>query len=77
MRSVLFPRSATWLDALEAELFAFPGGRHDDQVDSISQALGHEIKESLWTAKSLEGYSNFVEGMAMDSYLGRLMGRPW
>jgi predicted phage terminase large subunit-like protein len=76
-RLVLFPRSATWLDALEAELFAFPGGRHDDQVDSISQALGHEIKESLWTAKSLEGYSNFVEGMAMDSYLGRLMGRPW
>jgi len=25
----------------EAELFAFPGGRHDDQVDSISLALAH------------------------------------
>ena len=24
---------------LEAELFAFPGARHDDQCDSISQAL--------------------------------------
>jgi len=24
---------------LEAELFAFPNSRHDDQVDSISQAL--------------------------------------
>lgn len=76
-RLVHFPRNAAWLDALESELFAFPGGRHDDQVDSISQALGHQIIESLWTAKSLEGYSNFIEGMAMDSYFGRLMGRPW
>jgi hypothetical protein len=24
---------------LESELFAFPGARHDDQCDSISQAL--------------------------------------
>jgi hypothetical protein len=24
---------------LEAELFAFPGGKYDDQCDSISQAL--------------------------------------
>jgi hypothetical protein len=27
---------------LEAELFAFPGSRHDDQCDSISQALNDE-----------------------------------
>ena len=40
---VLFPKYASWLAELEAELFAFPHGRHDDQVDSISQALGHEI----------------------------------
>jgi hypothetical protein len=33
---------APWLAELEAELFAFPHGPHDDQVDSISQALGHE-----------------------------------
>src|SRR5439155_26448462 len=38
---VLFPKYASWLAELEAELFAFPHGRHDDQVDSISQALGH------------------------------------
>jgi predicted phage terminase large subunit-like protein len=36
---VLFPERATWLPDLEAELFAFPGSRHDDQCDSISQAL--------------------------------------
>jgi predicted phage terminase large subunit-like protein len=40
---VFLPREAPWLADLEAELFAFPTGRHDDQVDSISQALAHEI----------------------------------
>ncbi|MGO4386811.1 phage terminase large subunit [Microvirga sp. 2YAF29] len=35
------PEQAPWLSAFEAELFAFPGGRHDDQVDSVSQALAH------------------------------------
>ena len=35
----LLPARAPWLADLEAELFAFPGGRHDDQCDSISQAL--------------------------------------
>jgi predicted phage terminase large subunit-like protein len=42
---VFLPNDATWLADLEAELFAFPNGRHDDQVDSISQALAYEISE--------------------------------
>jgi predicted phage terminase large subunit-like protein len=36
---VLLPERAAWLPDLEAELFVFPGSRHDDQCDSISQAL--------------------------------------
>jgi predicted phage terminase large subunit-like protein len=36
---VFLPERASWLADLESELFAFPGGRHDDQCDSISQAL--------------------------------------
>ena len=36
---VLLPRGAPWLDALQREVLAFPGGRHDDQVDSMSQFL--------------------------------------
>jgi predicted phage terminase large subunit-like protein len=35
----LLPERASWLADLESELFAFPGARHDDQCDSISQAL--------------------------------------
>src|SRR6516165_4576808 len=37
--SVHFPENAPWLDDLIGELLGFPEGRHDDQVDSISQAL--------------------------------------
>ena len=33
------PKSAPWLVDFEAELFAFPGAKHDDQCDSVSQAL--------------------------------------
>jgi predicted phage terminase large subunit-like protein len=41
---VFLPENERWLPDLEAELFAFPGSRHDDQCDSISQALMHEPK---------------------------------
>ncbi|MDQ8699207.1 phage terminase large subunit [Hyphomicrobium sp. LHD-15] len=37
--SVLLPTSASWLDVYKTELLSFPGGRHDDQVDSTSQFL--------------------------------------
>ena len=39
---VYLPEWAPWLAAFEAELFAFPNGKHDDQVDTVSQVLGHQ-----------------------------------
>lgn len=36
---VLLPKEAPWLAAFEEELLAFPSGKHDDQVDSVSQFL--------------------------------------
>lgn len=41
---VLLPRSAPWLDEFLLEVLAFPHGRFDDQVDSLSQFL-------TWVAK--------------------------
>jgi predicted phage terminase large subunit-like protein len=35
----LIPETADWLPAFKNELLAFPNGRHDDQVDSMSQFL--------------------------------------
>ena len=50
---VHFPERAPWLAELEAELFSFPGSRHDDQVDSISQVLNHARSSSLWTWRKM------------------------
>jgi predicted phage terminase large subunit-like protein len=36
--SVLLPKDAPWLEAFVAELLSFPG-RHDDQVDALTQGL--------------------------------------
>ena len=36
---VYLPLKADWLEELYQELLAFPNGKHDDQVDSISQFL--------------------------------------
>ena len=43
---VLLPRSAAWVDEFRSELLQFPHGRHDDQVDSLSQFLGWVGKRS-------------------------------
>lgn len=46
----LLPAEAPWLEAFRSELRAFPNGRHDDQVDSMSQFIGYQI----WRGRSLE-----------------------
>jgi len=40
---VHFPRNASFLPVLEAELISFPQSRTFDQVDSVSQALAYEF----------------------------------
>lgn len=74
---VLFPKQAPWLDVLEMELFAFPGSRPDDQIDSISQALGHRIQLTWADPGVVEGYGRLAQAMAFDAYFGRVTGRPW
>ena len=36
---VLLPREAHWLEDYVHEITTFPGSKHDDQVDSTTQAL--------------------------------------
>jgi predicted phage terminase large subunit-like protein len=73
---VFFPKEAPWLADLEAELFAFPNSRHDDQVDSISQALAYKSPAG-WSKASLDGYNELMTGLCQDAMFGRLAGRPW
>jgi hypothetical protein len=64
---VFLPTAASWLDDLELELFSFPGGRYDDQVDSISQALAHEIPfGELMADPAIKGYTQLVEALCFD-----------
>lgn len=45
---VLLPRDAKWLSDLKRELQSFPRGRHDDQVDSVSQFLNWTAGRGFW-----------------------------
>lgn len=41
--AAMLPRQAPWLDDLRRELMTFPAGKHDDQVDSVSQFLNWAV----------------------------------
>ena len=57
---VFFPEQASWLADLEAELFAFPGSRHDDQCDSISQALMDD-RQLSWSMVPSETWKRAID----------------
>ena len=59
---VFFPTAAPWLADFEHELFAFPNGRYDDQVDALVQALAHR-RSAYWSGASLKGFENLVNGL--------------
>ena len=46
--SISFQAGGTWLPELKAELLAFPGGKHDDQVDALTQGLAYGRKDLLY-----------------------------
>ena len=50
---------------LETELFNFPGGRRNDLVDALSQALSYKYVPCLWTPKAVENYGNFLMGLML------------
>lgn len=44
---LVLPRQASWLADFEAELFSFPNGSHDDQVDALTQYLDWK-RNNIW-----------------------------
>ena len=44
---VLLPEEAPWLDDFRNEILAFPYGRYDDQVDSVSQFLAWAARNPI------------------------------
>lgn len=52
---MFLPKAAPWLDDFKSELLQFPNGRHDDQVDSMSQFLNWKRTQSLHYSGPSEG----------------------
>jgi phage terminase large subunit-like protein len=75
---VFLPERAPWLADLEAELFAFPGGRHDDQCDSVSQALSETAVRFPMriSRETIARLSQPVPGARFNSF-GFARGRGW
>ena len=57
---VFMPTAAEWLDLYLHEMTTFPAGKHDDQVDSTSQAL-HWIKTRNQTPGIILYYERLLE----------------
>jgi predicted phage terminase large subunit-like protein len=66
----VLPREAPWLDDFRNELRAFPHGKHDDQADSFSQFVTHQLTHWLWMLTEYE-----PDGRVRD--LVRIDERPW
>lgn len=58
---VFVPKEAGWLADFEKECAAFPEGKHDDQVDSLSQFLTYMREKS----KSHKAQEKFSEGLQL------------
>ena len=50
---LLLRANAPWLADYEAELLGFPVGRHDDQVDSTTQALDYLVADAARSSPSV------------------------
>ncbi len=82
---VYLPKDAPWLLDYRQELGAFNNGRHDDQVDSTSQALGwiqrasaigrinlpQSIGERICSRENMRGYMGNMGAGGLGSYLMR------
>jgi predicted phage terminase large subunit-like protein len=62
---VHLPKNADWLDTFLHEILAFPHGRHDDQVDSVSQFLTWSSLRSTFKLPLGIGMKVFVGGVEL------------
>ena len=68
---VFFPKQAPWLSDYQAELFAFPNARFDDQVDSTSQALAADHSDYNFKVLA-DGMARLTAGLAFEPFIRSL-----
>jgi len=72
---VFLPESAPWLADFLYEMASFPVGVHDDQVDSVTQALNF-MRGSKHILGLVEFYKQAASGSGMPSEQARLLVMP-
>jgi predicted phage terminase large subunit-like protein len=73
---VYLPKKAHWLDAYTHELLTFPNGKHDDQVDSTSQAIDWFKEHGVVRYGLIEWYKQQAEGSTVDPQYAAIFTRP-
>ena len=68
--SLILPKSAPWLDDFLLEYLAFPGGKHDDQIDALSQFLNWRTTAEARTPFSFDFGGGESNGSGGGSGLG-------
>ena len=56
---VLLPKEAVWLDEFKSEINAFPNGKHDDQVDALTQLI--DVVSSKQYGCNLESIADAIQ----------------
>lgn len=69
---VLFPKDAPWLADYLKELAAFPGGKHDDQVDRLTRSLADFAKLVEQFDKMNVSFVSVTQQFNTTSSMGRL-----
>jgi predicted phage terminase large subunit-like protein len=74
---VHLPKQAPWLDGFLLELLAFPHGRHDDQVDSVSQFLKWAAKRKFLDSQLVETGLPIVWPSSQSDFSEYSLVHPW
>ena len=67
---VLLPREARWLEDFKREVITFPNGRHDDQVDALTQLILRSAFKSAHE-KYMEAIDMLIEDQKSDEAKAR------
>jgi predicted phage terminase large subunit-like protein len=59
---VHLPKEVDWLDTFLLEILAFPNGRYDDQVDSVSQFLKWSSRREVFDLAMVSHYVTIFRG---------------
>ena len=71
---VYLPRQAEWLDSFLLEILGFPQGRHDDQVDNVSQFLKWASTQAIYDNIDL---GNIISVGGRDPYFPYRPPQTW